>query len=72
MLFRRKGWLRKEYDEKLFLKINELKKDLNHHNNLIEKSFDPYGEIQIQSKILSAKYLLLLKEAKKRNISVLK
>ena len=72
MFFRRKGWLRAEFDEKLIEQINELKKSWDHQNSLYKKSFDPFGEMELQTKLARAKYLYLLREAKRRNLSILK
>lgn len=72
MFLRRKGWLRNEFDEKLVSQINRMKNLWDRYNSLNEQSYDPFGEMEIQTKITKAKYLYLLREAKKRNISVLK
>ncbi|QED45859.1 YaaL family protein [Cytobacillus dafuensis] len=72
MLFRRKGWLRKEFDDKLFGKANELRDIWMNQKLLIEKSFDPSAEIMSQAKISEAKYFFLFKEVKNRNISIRK
>ncbi|MCQ6277496.1 YaaL family protein [Bacillus sp. V3B] len=72
MFFRRKGWLRAEFDEKLIEQINEAKKRWDHQNILYKKSFDPFGEMELQTKLARAKYLYLLREAKRRSLSVLK
>jgi hypothetical protein len=72
MFFRRKGWLRAEYDEKLIEQISELKKGWDQQNSLYKKSFDSFGEMELQTKLARAKYLYLLREAKRRSLSVLK
>ena len=72
MFFQRKGRLRQEFDEKLVRKINGLKNDWDRNSHLLENSFDPLGEFDIQVKISGAKYVYLLKEAKKRRVSVIK
>lgn len=72
MFFRRKGWLRAEFDEQLMQQLKRLKRDWDLQSTLTKKSFDPFGEMELQTKIARAKYLLLLREAKKRNISLLK
>ena len=38
MFFRRKGWLRQEFDEKLINQIQHLKRDWDHNNHLLENS----------------------------------
>ena len=72
MFFRRKGWLRQEFDERLVHQINHLKKEWDHHNHLQDNSFDPFGNVNMQVKVSGIKYVYLLREAKKRQISVLK
>lgn len=37
MFFRKKGWLRKEYDEKLLDQLKELKDEWKNQKSLIEK-----------------------------------
>lgn len=70
MFFQRKGRLRKEYDEKLIMKLNEYKQDWHNQKLLLEKSFDPSEEVICQTKIAEIKYIFMLKEAKQRNISL--
>ncbi|MFC3883420.1 YaaL family protein [Bacillus songklensis] len=70
MLFKRKGWLKKEFDEQLLTTFINVKNDWLKQTNLIEKSVDPSDEVLLSVKVAKAKYLYLLKEAKKRNISI--
>jgi hypothetical protein len=70
MFFRRKGWLRKEFDEKLLTQLNDYKNDWQNQKVLLEKSFDPSEEVICQSKLSEAKYFFLFKEAKYRNIRI--
>jgi hypothetical protein len=70
VFFRRKGWIRKEFDEKLLNSMDEYKKDWQQQKTLLDKSFDPSEEVICQTKIAEAKYFFLLKEAKQRNITV--
>lgn len=72
MLFRKKGWLRKEFDEKLLEKVNELKDTWINQKQLLERSFEPSNEAISQAKIAEAKYFFLFKEVKKRKISIRK
>ena len=72
MFFRRKGWLREEFDGKLIKQFSDLKENWDCQSDLQEKSFDPYLEMELQTKLARAKYLFLLREAKKRNLSILK
>ena len=68
MFFRRKGWLRKEYDEKLLTQLQEYKEQWQKQKQLLERSFDPSEEAICQTKIAQVKYYFLLKEAKHRNV----
>ncbi|MGN7179177.1 hypothetical protein BK139_22905 [Paenibacillus sp. FSL R5-0490] len=70
MFFRRKKWLRSEFDEKLLEQLNRLKTDWNNQKSLVEKSFDPSPEAISQAKLAEAKYFFLFREAKKRNVKV--
>ncbi|UOE55538.1 YaaL family protein [Bacillus sp. CMF12] len=70
MFFRRKKWLRSEFDEKLLEQLNRLKTDWNNQKSLVEKSFDPSPEAISQAKLAEAKYFFLFREAKKRNVRV--
>lgn len=72
MFFRRKGWLRKEYDEKLLFQLNKFKEHWQQEKMLLEKSFDPSDEVICQTKIAEAKYIFLLKEAKHRNVTFMR
>jgi hypothetical protein len=72
MFFRRKGWLRKEFDEKLINQLEVLKKQWQNQKSLVEKSFDPSEDVICQAKLAEAKYFFLFKEAKQRKISVRK
>ncbi|WP_141434501.1 YaaL family protein [Bacillus sp. 03113] len=70
MFMRRKGWLRKEFDEKLMNELNILKENWFNQKTLVEKSFDPSDEILCEAKLAEAKYFYLFKEAKRRKVSV--
>lgn len=70
MLFRRKGWLRKEYDQLLLVQINELKRNWLNQKTLLEKCVEPTNEMVLEAKMAEVKYFSLFKEAKKRNVSV--
>ncbi|MDN3020270.1 YaaL family protein [Paenibacillus sp. BSR1-1] len=72
MFFRRKGWLRKEYDEKLLIQLNKYKEHWQQEKMLLEKSFDPSDEVICQTKIAEAKYIFLLREAKERNVTLMR
>jgi hypothetical protein len=70
MFFRRKGWLRKEYDEKLLIQLDSTKQDRQQQKMLLEKCFEPSDEVILQMKLVEAKYFFLLKEAKNRKVSL--
>ncbi|MED1472813.1 MULTISPECIES: YaaL family protein [Bacillus] len=70
MFFRRKGWLRKEFDEKLLTQLNKFKENSQQQKLLLEKCFDPSEEVICQTKIAEAKYFFLIREAKQRNVSL--
>ncbi|MGG1678728.1 YaaL family protein [Neobacillus sp. NRS-1170] len=72
MFFRRKGWLRKEYDEKLLIQLNKFKEHWQQEKLLLEKCFDPSDEVICQTKIAEAKYIFLLREAKERNVTLMR
>lgn len=72
MFFRRKGKLRKEFDEKLLVQFNQLKKEWLSEKSIIDKSFDPSDEVLCGAKLTEAKYFFLFKEAKERNITLSK
>ncbi|GHI01587.1 YaaL family protein [Neobacillus kokaensis] len=70
MFFRRKEWLRKEFDEKLLNQLNKFKENWQQEKALLERSFDPSEEVICQTKIAEAKYIFLLREAKQRKINL--
>jgi hypothetical protein len=70
MFFRRKGWLRNEYDEKLLQQLDRLKNNWLNQKSLLEKSLDPSDNAITQTKIAEVKYFYLYKEAKKRQVKV--
>ncbi|WP_077215250.1 YaaL family protein [Bacillus dakarensis] len=72
MIFRRKGWLRKEFDEKLLYDLEEIRSKWSMQKALVEKSFDPSEEIIYETKLTEAKYFYLIKEAKHRKVKMQK
>ncbi|GKU85290.1 YaaL family protein [Niallia sp. NCCP-28] len=70
MLFRRKGKLRKEFDEKLLTQFSSMKKDWLNDKSLLDKSFDPSDEVICAARLTEAKYFFLFKEAKERKITL--
>jgi hypothetical protein len=71
MFFRRKDRLRMEFDKQLVEQVKQSKQNWDRQKGLFEKSIDPFGEMKIQTEIAKAKYVFLLREAKKRKITVL-
>jgi hypothetical protein len=72
MFFQRKGRLKKEFDEQLLHTFIHVKNSWLKQTDIIEKSVDPSDDVLLSAKITRAKYLYLLREAKKRNISISK
>lgn len=70
MFFRKKGWLRKEYNEKLLLDLLELKEQWNRQKKIIEKSVEPSPEVLYELRLAESKYFFLLKEAKNRRVTL--
>lgn len=69
MFFRKKGKLRKEFDQLLIIQLEQLKSDWNHQKSIIEKSVEPSEETLNELRLLEAKYLFLLRQAKARKVS---
>lgn len=67
MLFRKKGKLRREENERLFYIIETLKERYDLQRQLIEHSVDPSDDVILRMKLTEAKYSLLLREARIRN-----
>jgi Protein of unknown function (DUF2508) len=70
MLWRRKGWLKKEFDEKLIEELETVKNEWLKQKNLIEKVVEPSEAVLVDLKIAEAKYFFLIEEAKRRRISI--
>lgn len=70
MLFRRKGKLRREFDQKLLEDIETMKVNWFNHKSLIETSYDPSFDAISQAKLSELKYYYLFKEARKRKIKI--
>ncbi len=70
MFFKRKGWLRKEYDDEFVKTFMQVKQEWSHKSSMVERSVDPSEEVMVDIRLAKMKYLFLLKEAKHRNISI--
>lgn len=72
MFFRRKGRLRKDFDEKLLRQLHELRNTWNNEKALVERCVEPSEDVLSEAKLAEVKYFLLIKEAKSRNLSLRK
>ncbi|MBD1383479.1 YaaL family protein [Metabacillus arenae] len=70
MFFRRKGWLRKEFDDQLVEELIDQKNEWNRQKQLLENSLEPSQEVLYELKVAEAKYFFYLREAKKRTITI--
>nr|WP_220129298.1 YaaL family protein [Anoxybacillus calidus] len=70
VLWRRKGWLKKEFDKKLIEELETVKNEWLKQRNLVEKVVEPSEAVLVDLKIAEAKYFFLIKEAKRRRISI--
>ncbi|MEH7226533.1 YaaL family protein [Bacillus sp. JJ1566] len=68
MLFKKKGKLRKEFNQELFSQLEIAKKEWMRQKNLIEKSIEPSDDILNELKVAETKYFFLLREAKRRKV----
>ncbi|HHY71945.1 MAG TPA: YaaL family protein [Bacillus bacterium] len=69
MFFRRKGKLRKDINQKLWVDLNELKAEWMRNKDLFEKSIDTNVQLLNDLKISEAKYFYLVREAKIRRLT---
>ena len=72
MFFRRKGRLRREFDESLLETLDSLRQEWERQRNLVDKSVEPSLEVLSHLYLAEAKYFYVLKEAKKRPVKMLK
>lgn len=70
MLFKKRGWLRNEFDEKLLNQLEATKQEWMRQKSLIEKSVEPSDDILNELKVAETKYFFLLKEAKSRRVNL--
>jgi hypothetical protein len=70
LLWRRKGWLKKEFDLKLARQLQAMRDEWYEQKRLIEKSVDPSEDVLVALHIAEAKYFFLIREAKHRRISL--
>jgi hypothetical protein len=72
MFFRRKGRLRREFDENLLDVLDCLKNEWARQKALVDKSVEPSLEVLAHLYLAEAKYFYVLKEAKKRSVKMFK
>ncbi len=72
MFFRKKGALRREFDEILFNELERVGTLRTNQRNLVNRCFEPSEELITEVKITEAKYYFLLKEAKNRQLKLRK
>ncbi|MGC4379325.1 YaaL family protein [Fictibacillus sp. Mic-4] len=70
MFFSKKGQLRKTGDEQLLHTFYEVKEALARKKAIVGKSVEPSEQVLYELALTEAKYFFLLKEAKKRNVSM--
>jgi Protein of unknown function (DUF2508) len=70
VLWRRKGWLKKQFDQRLIEELEVTREEWMKQKQLIEKSIEPSQEVLIDVKIAEAKYFFLIREAKLRRLSL--
>lgn len=70
MFWKKKGWLRKQFNDQLIERLQRYRDDWMEKKQLIEKSVEPSDKVIFDLKIAEAKYLFLLREAKKRKVTI--
>ncbi|WP_242225258.1 YaaL family protein [Bacillus cereus group sp. BfR-BA-01380] len=70
MFFWKKGNLRKEYDEKLIVLLEQVKIEWMRQERIVEQSIEPSEDVLCHLKLAEAKYFYLLKEAKRRPVKM--
>lgn len=63
---------KRKIDEQLLDAIVTTKQEWQQIQLIVEKSIDPTDKVIYRQKLAQAKYLFLLREAKKRNISAIR
>ncbi|KIL53757.1 hypothetical protein KP77_00180 [Jeotgalibacillus alimentarius] len=70
MLFRKKGKLKKEYDERLIHLMQQTREDWQQQKNLSDLSFEKSPQMIAEEKMAEARYFYLFKEARHRKIVI--
>ena len=68
MFFKKKHYLRKEFDEKLLKDLSELKKEWIRQKEMFKITFSPTKDTECELKLSEMKYFYLFKEAKHRKL----
>lgn len=68
MFFRQKHKLKKEYDEKLLLLLEETRSDWVRKKDLVSRTFEYNEGLSSETNVAESIYFFLFKEAKHRNI----
>ncbi|MFD1708125.1 YaaL family protein [Siminovitchia sediminis] len=66
----KKHKLQKEFDHRLIDLLEKKKREWDEQKHLLRLSYEPQDELQYRTLMAKSKYLFLLKEARKRNISI--
>lgn len=69
-MFFKKKTTKKQMDDQLLERLLQLKNDWQMKKDLLSSSYDIPPLLVYEEKLVKSKYLLLLKEAKRRQISV--
>ncbi|GGJ80194.1 hypothetical protein GGR02_003412 [Anoxybacillus voinovskiensis] len=70
MFWRRKGRLKKQFDERLVEQLEAMRNEWIKQKELIEKSIEPSEDVLMDAKITEAKYFFLIREAKRRRVTL--
>ncbi|PPA68409.1 YaaL family protein [Jeotgalibacillus proteolyticus] len=70
MLFRKKGKLKKEYDDQLVQLMSTAREDWQQQKNLAALSVETSTQVSASEKLAEAKYFYLFKEARQRKIVI--
>ncbi|GAF67157.1 hypothetical protein BTS2_4066 [Bacillus sp. TS-2] len=67
-MFRKKGKIRKEEDERLLIAIEQMKQKYDNHRHYLDHSFDPTDDSRNQMKLVESLYSFLIREARIRRV----
>ncbi|MFB1083514.1 YaaL family protein [Jeotgalibacillus sp. JSM ZJ347] len=70
MLFRKKGKLKKEYDDRLVHLMQQVREEWQQQKNLSDLSFEQSPQMLAEEKMAEARYFYLFKEARHRKIVI--